>query len=117
MFLDSLTRVLPDQKVPPQFWKKDWVVYCKPVMRTDLAQHLRTFRLREQQPMAFYGYEEVVKDRWLSLSCYMLDLVHHSIRPLRMKKWLSHPTFLHTDGAKVTNDPSVICTVQLGRTC
>lgn len=33
MFREGLANLLPEQKVPPQVWKKDWVVHCKPAVR------------------------------------------------------------------------------------
>ncbi len=31
---DMLAAALPDEKLPPSVWKRDWVVYCKPTIQT-----------------------------------------------------------------------------------
>ena len=99
MFRDGLAKLLPEVKVSPALWKKDWVVYCKPIQGPQpvvnyLARYVHHIALSNSRIVSIedghvtFQYQEVDTSAWKTMTLE----AHEFIR-----RFLQHvlPTGVH----------------------
>jgi hypothetical protein len=80
IFLDLLTKALPDVAIPNSVWKQDWVVHCKPAVQgaenvlTYLARYVHRVAITDRRILAVQGgkvtfrYQNAKDHQWRTMT-------------------------------------------------
>jgi len=92
MFRDGLAKLLPDAKIPPAVWKKDWVVDCKPaVYGTEqvlnyLARYVHRIAITNGRILSMedgnvtFRYQQVDDPTWKTLTLPAHEFIHRFLQ-------------------------------------
>ena len=92
MFRDGLAALLPDEKVPPHVWKKEWVVYSKPTVRGPqqvlnyLGRYVHRIAISNRRILSIedgqvtFRYQQVDDPAWKSMTLPATEFIRRFLQ-------------------------------------